>query len=744
MAPPVDSVTVKESPLPQSGDDPLSPAQWATLLAFADAVVPSIAPSATADPATQLAVGANEYATTLANVKQLAGPDVAPELPAQYLAEMPSASPAFRENIRRLMAQYIPVDVRKQFLGVFDILNTRPGALVMTGYSTPFAEQPVNIRIAILQSWRTARTPMFRQLNKMLTSLIKQNWAKSSVTLGRILGFPRVPVHGSVGKGFEFEFIQVPPGDQPEIIETDVVIVGSGCGAGVCAKNFAEAGHRVIVAEKSYYWSPEHLPMKETEGFDHLFMNGGFTISDESTISVAAGQTFGGGGFVNWSASLQTQGYVRQEWADGGLPFFTSAEFQKSLDAVCERMGVATDPIKHNPTNHHLLEGARKLGWSHKAVPQNSGGAEHYCGYCSMGCASCEKQGPHVSFLPDAARAGAKFIEGLEVKKILFEKKKGKTTAVGVRGTWVSRDEHGGVAGAPTVRRDVIIRAKRVVVAGGTMQSPLLLLRSGLKNPNIGRNLHLHPVSFVGAVHKERTNPWEGGILTAVVNEFENIDGKGHGPKLEAVNMMPSVWLTIAPWIGGLEYKDFVPRMKHMVGYISLARDRDTGRVYPDPIDGRCRVSYPLSWFDRKSILEGVIGLAKLQYAAGASEIITTVSGCPSFKRIETGEEDVEGINNKRFQEWLKEIRRVNLPHPETLFMSAHQMGTCRMGTSPKTSVVDPEGKVWGTEGLYVADASVFPSASGVNPMVTVMGIANWLSRNISAHMGREKDLARL
>lgn len=123
MAPPVDSVTVKESPLPQSGDDPLSPAQWATLLAFADAVVPSIAPSATADPATQLAVGANEYATTLANVQQLVGPDVAPELPAQYLAEMPSASPAFRENIRRLMAQYIPVDVRKQFLGVFDILK---------------------------------------------------------------------------------------------------------------------------------------------------------------------------------------------------------------------------------------------------------------------------------------------------------------------------------------------------------------------------------------------------------------------------------------------------------------------------------------------------------------------------------------------------------------------------------------------------------------------------------------------
>lgn len=160
----------------------------------------------------------------------------------------------------------------------------------MTGYPTPFAKQPVDIRIAILQSWGIARTPIFRQLNRLLTTLIKQNWAKTSATLGRVLGFPRVPVHGSVGKGFEFEFIQMPPGDGPETLDTDVVIVGSGCGAGVCAKNLAEAGHRVIIVEKSYYWPPEHLPMKDTEGFSHLFMNGGSIISDESCVSVAAGK----------------------------------------------------------------------------------------------------------------------------------------------------------------------------------------------------------------------------------------------------------------------------------------------------------------------------------------------------------------------------------------------------------------------------------------------------------------------
>lgn len=122
------TVTVKESPLPPPTGDPLSPEQWVTLLAFADAVVPSIAPSVTATPATQLAVDANDYATALAQVQQLAGPDVEPNLSAEYLAETPSACPGFRENIHRLMAQYIPADTRKQLLMVLNVLKSVQGA----------------------------------------------------------------------------------------------------------------------------------------------------------------------------------------------------------------------------------------------------------------------------------------------------------------------------------------------------------------------------------------------------------------------------------------------------------------------------------------------------------------------------------------------------------------------------------------------------------------------------------------
>jgi choline dehydrogenase-like flavoprotein len=537
-------------------------------------------------------------------------------------------------------------------------------------------------------------------------------------------------------KGHAYEFIQFPPGDKPEVIETDVVIVGSGCGGAVSAKNLAEAGHRVLVVENAYHWTPEHFPMSEKDAWNHLFMNGAFISSDDSSTSIVAGQSWGGGGTVNWSASLQTQGFVRREWASRGLPFFTSAEFQNSLDRICNRMGVSTKHVEHNPSNAILLEGARKLGWSHKEVPQNSGGAKHYCGHCSFGCGSGEKQGPSVSFLPDAARAGATFIEGFHAEKIIFTIQGGKKVATGLQGTWTSRDTHGGVASTPLTTRKVIIKAKRIIVSAGTMQSPLLLLRSGLTSPQIGRNLHVHPVMVLGAIHKQATNPWEGGILTSVVNEFENLDNKGHGAKLEATNMMPSSWLIWLDWKGGLQYKLDAARLKHMVGYISIARDRDTGRVYPDPVDGRVRFTYHPSKFDKRHILAGLLANAKIQYVQGATEIFTVIPGMRPFVRDTSTPQSGDGINDPAFQTWLDEVQAKGFPTPESTFVSAHQMGTCRMSAVEKDGVVDPTGRVWGTEGVYVADASVFPSASGVNPMVTNMAISDWVSRGVAAGMG--------
>lgn len=533
------------------------------------------------------------------------------------------------------------------------------------------------------------------------------------------------------------------------MVTADVVIVGSGCGGAVVAKSLAEAGLKVLVVDKSYYWPPQHLPMSENDASQHLFDNGGSRASDDSSITIINGSAWGGGGTINWSASLQTQGYVRREWSEKfGLKHFASSQFQADLDAVCERMGVGTDSIEHNKTNQVLLEGARKLGWSVKAVPQNTGGEAHNCGYCTLGCGSCGKKGPTETYLPDAAKAGANFMEGFECLEVLFNQNSSGTEKVttGVRGTWISRDSTGGVAGTDRNRREVIIKAPRVILSTGPLHSPILLQNSGIRNPHLGKHLHLHPVSLLSAVWPEPVRPWEGPILTAVVNEAENLDHDGYGAKLEAMTMLPSWFLPFFPWKSGQQWKEFTAKMKNMTGYISLARDRYGGTVYPDPQDRHCsRIVYTPSAHDKRHILHGLARLAEIVYVEGAQEIHVGVPGVEPFVRPSASQLPHKAsvhvlpnpsISDPAFAAWRDGLLASKFRAPEALSGSAHQMGTCRMGVSSREGVVDVRGRVFGATGVYVADSSVFPNASGVNPMVTTMGIARGIGRGIVEELG--------
>ncbi|KAK2801339.1 hypothetical protein FQN51_005439 [Onygenales sp. PD_10] len=742
---PVANILDSPTPPAPSSTEILSPLQWKTLLALADTIIPAIRPKSEGACPAVCSIDDGEYAIAAHSIRSTVDATESSDLTERYFAESASCVPEFKDSLCRVIGQNIPDEARRGISIILNALNSRPVSLLLTGHARPFQCHPFPVREAIFRGWATSTLPPLRTVHRSLITLFHKAWISLSPTLPAVVGFPRVPVNLAPKEGYPFEFLQIPPGDNAETIETDVVIVGSGCGAGVTAKNLAQAGHRVIVVEKSYYFSNQHFPMTAKEGNINLFENGGADLSDDGSIAAISGSTFGGGGTVNWSAALQTQSYVRQEWAKKGLPFFTSAEFQNSLDRVCEYMGVNAD-INHNHANRVILEGARKLGYAAKPVPQNTGNHDHYCGYCTLGCASGAKQGPQNSFMVDAARAGAQFIEGLRVGKILFkEGLAGNSIAHGVEGIWSSRDIHNGTSGEPVIKRKVVIKAKKVIVACGTLQTPMLLLRSGLKNPQIGRNLHLHPVILMSAIFDHETKPWEGGILTSVINEFENVDGHGHGAKIETVTMLPAFFLPLFPWVDGFTYKRFAARLGNMAGFITLARDRDPGRVYADPVDGRCRIDYTPSYFDRKNMMEAVIGAAKVAYVSGAMEIHTTSRDIPPFIRPERSATEAcsaeEGINHPAFQAWIKKLRQLYNPlAPErTFFASAHQMGTCRMGTSPKTSVVDTTGKVWGTESLYITDASVFPSASGVNPMVTNMAISDWTSQNISKVLMNER-----
>jgi len=735
------------APLPSPpADDVLTPDQWTTLLSILDAFIPSITSWEHEDhDNSHFSVPDAEYSSATSTIASLLPAGVAEQakstLIQNYLRETASSVPGFKAQVHRTLGHYTPPVRLAALSKVLSFLGTRPGSLLLTGSTTPFHLQSPDKRSATVIGWSSSYLSPLRAIHRSMSGLAKQTWLSLTPTLPNVIGFPAVPAHGTRAKSFEFNFTQLPPAADGDTatLETDVVIAGSGCGAGVCAYNLASSGQRVLVLEKGYHFPSSYFPMSAGDAGTQLFENGGVILSDDGSTAVLAASTFGGGGTVNWSASLQPQHFVRQEWASpssphGGIPFFTSPAFQTSLDRICAHMGVSTSHIEHNFANSALLEGARRLGYTGEDVPQNTGGKKHFCGYCGAGCASATKQGPVNRWLPDAAERGAEFMEGCEVNKVELEiSPDGKRRTVGVKGFWTSKDR--------SIRRPVLVKAKRVIVACGTLQSPLLLMRSGIENPHLGRNLHLHPTALIGAVFDEETRPWEGAILTAAITSLENLDGQGHGPKIEIMNSTPALFLRFAPWKGPLDWKVQCAKFHHMIGLIVIQRDKFTGRVYPDPVDGRCRIEYTTAAEDLGYSLEGMQAAAKIAKVMGAREIFSCHPEAQRYERQESESKEValgQGINEPAFQDWLDGIKKLGLKSPDPCILgSAHQMGTCRMSSDPKKGVVDARGKVWDVDGLYVADASVFPSASGVNPMVTNMGIADYISRGMAEEMGK-------
>jgi len=223
-----------------------------------------------------------------------------------------------------------------------------------------------------------------------------------------------------------------------------------------------------------------------------------------------------------------------------------------------------------------------------------------------------------------------------------------------------------------------------------------------------------------------------------VINEFSNQDGKGHGVKLEAMCMLPSIGNLGASWSGAEDWKARMRQYPYTMGHIVLCREEETGRVYTDKNGKRC-ISYVTGTKEREWIRNGFEGLAKLLHAQGALEICTSAAGLPVWRRAPGA--SVDWADDQSFLDFLEIYRKTSFDVDRIALGSAHQMGTCRMSGSARTGVVDLTGKVWGKENLYVADASVFPSASGVNPMVTTMTFGEWIGRRLAERLRQEVGL---
>jgi acyl-CoA reductase-like NAD-dependent aldehyde dehydrogenase/choline dehydrogenase-like flavoprotein len=501
------------------------------------------------------------------------------------------------------------------------------------------------------------------------------------------------------------------PDSEVLTLEADVCVVGSGAGGGVVAGELAAAGKQVCVVEAGGYFNEADFTGLELWAYQNLYLNGGPFPTAEGQVSVLAGGTLGGGTVVNWTNCLRTFPWVREQWArEFGLEGLDGPDYDAHLDAVLARIGATDRCSDLNGVHERLQRGCEELGYDFRPTARNVV-AEDYdpelAGYMGFGDVSGAKASNQKNYLLDAQGSGAQVVARCRVDRVLTEGGR----AASVEGTYVAED-------GSTAR--VEVRAPTVVVAAGSIESPALLLRSGIGGPAVGQYLRLHPSTAVSGFYDEDTRAWFGPPQAALSHEFENLEN-GYGFLIECSQHTTGLFAGALDWESGREHKERMLDWPHVAAFIILVRDRGHGRVGVDRA-GNAVAEYRLEdELDQHNIRRGIAELIRLQEAAGAERIASLARNAPEWER---GED---------LDPFIARIAGGSLEPRQHKVFSAHQMGTCRMGPDPATSVANPWGELHDTPGVWIGDASAFPTASGTNPMVTIMALARRTAHAIAA-----------
>ncbi|XP_039121518.1 LOW QUALITY PROTEIN: long-chain-alcohol oxidase FAO4A-like [Dioscorea cayenensis subsp. rotundata] len=505
-------------------------------------------------------------------------------------------------------------------------------------------------------------------------------------------------------------------------IRCDVVVVGSGSGGGVVAGVLAQAGYKVVVLEKGHYHARNKLSLIEGPSLDQMYERNGLLATADMGVTILAGSTVGGGSAINWSASIRTPDKVMGEWREKlGLELFGSEAYEHALDVVCKRMGVHPDVEEESLNNAVLRRGCKELGYPVKNIPRNAP-SDHHCGWCCFGCKDGRKKGTLETWLVDMVESGnGVIIPGSKAIRVIYENRgREKKVATGV----VFEFENGWSG----EKEKCMVEAKVTVVACGALNTPVLLKKSGLRNKNIGKHLHLHPVVMGWGYFPEKEARWdvdknsyEGAIMTAM----HTVVRDGYGAIIQTPSLHPGLFSVVTPWLSGEDFKWRMTRFARTAHLFTLARDRGEGEV-----DESGSIRYRMDGHDERNLKKGVEKMMRIIAAAGATEIGTV---------HKEGEKlDLRTASSHEFERFVRRMGRKRVTGLRTPVCSAHQMGSCRMGVRPETSAVDPKGETWEVQGLYVADTSVFPTALGVNPMVTVQAIAYCTALSVAEVLRRK------
>lgn len=472
---------------------------------------------------------------------------------------------------------------------------------------------------------------------------------------------------------------------EPRVVEADVCVIGAGAGGAVTAAELAEGGASVVVLEQGPRHDADRFSARPLDMLARLYRDGGQTTTlGTPPILLPLGRGLGGTTLVNSGTCFRTPAAVLERWRrEFGLEALAD---EQALDPCFARVEQALSISEVTPElagrNAAVVRrGAEALGWSHGYLRRNARGCVG-SGVCAFGCPTSAKQHVGITYIPRAEAAGAQVISGADVRHVLVE----RGVARGVE----ARLANGGGR--------LEVRAPTVIVACGTIHTPLLLQRSGLGRASgeLGRNLALHPATGAFALMDEVVDMARGVPQSFYVDEFA-----ADGIMFEGVAGPPSYVAMSLP-LSGRRHAAAMANYRQLAMFGLMVSDRSRGSVRS--LAGRPVIRYELVEEDVVRFRRGLRRMEELFLAAGAREVYLGLPG---------------GVSPERAR-----ARDLKL-------MAFHPLGTARADARPEHGVVDGDLRLHGAQGVYVADGSVVPSSLGVNPQLTIMALATRLAHGL-------------
>jgi choline dehydrogenase-like flavoprotein len=469
----------------------------------------------------------------------------------------------------------------------------------------------------------------------------------------------------------------------------DVVVVGSGAGGGIVAGELAERGRRVLLLERGPHRTAADFTRWEAKATHDLFWPIRFALIDGGAggaVAMLAGRCVGGSTTVNTKVALRAHEKDLAKWyqasgltGSGGAPF-ASSDLAPHYDRVEARLGVR----ERNdwPRSVRTVERSfRALGAELESVRSYTDGNCMRCGSCLQGCPTNAGKSTLNTYIHDAWATGLLELRAdARVERVVIEN--GEASGV----EYVQQDG--------TVRR---VDAGVVVVAGGTLNTPQLLQRSGMPDsPSsrlIGQNLGFHPARLVYGLFDEPQDTHMVYPITAHAMGHQHDENGGF--VIEAATIQDPIGFatTLEDENGPLwgdALVEAVRGFRRWIGLLTMVNDENNGTVRAEENGGE---SFEAAFNDRER--------ARIDGALEFSREVLRHAGASTIR-------------------W-------------TGLLTTHVQGTCRMGSDPARSVVDADAQSWDVKRLYVGDGALVPRTLSVNPSLTIMALASRLAEHLEA-----------